>query len=58
MRNMKHGFSVPRVTSGFTKNRFSFHVDDFSSGRNFQVGASSIFYLILGYNSSSSSEFI
>ena len=55
MRKMKHGFSVLRVTSGFTKNRFSFHIDDFSLGRNFQVEVSSIFYLILGYNSSSSS---
>ena len=35
----EYGFSVPRVTSGFSKNvsknRFSFHVDDFPLDRNF-----------------------
>ena len=51
MKKTKHGFSVPRITSGFTiivsKNRFSYHVDDFSMGRNFQVAASFICFLIL-----------
>ena len=57
LRKVNHDSSVPRVIAGFTKNIsknwFSFHVDDFSLGRNFPVAVSFIFYLILGYKSSS-----